>query len=658
VGLYQAPGDNSRWFVIEQGGSVRVFDNVQNVASHTEYISIAVTSGGERGLLGMAFHPDFQTNGEVFFSFTVGLQSFISRFTAVNPNDNTLPIASREDLLVVDQPDTNHNGGGIAFGPGGYLYIGLGDGGGGDDQYRNAQNTDTLLGSMLRIDVDNVPMGASYGIPPDNPFAASTGCGDAGCPEIYAWGLRNPWRWSFDRQTGDLWLGDVGQSQLEEVDRIERGGNYGWPEREGTRNYCPNLHTCSFVGLIDPVTEYGRALGITVTGGYVYRGMAIPELHGRFLFGDHDSGRIWAVQYDNQGNALPIDQLELASTGLSISSFGEGNDGELYVLDRGGSGQIHQIVASTGTGTSNPPATLLSATGCVDPGDPAQPAAGLIPFDINVAFWSDNALKQRWMALPDGRTIEVQDDGDWLFPEGSVLMKHFRVDGKLIETRLLKHHDGGEWAGYTYEWNAAGTDAGLITGGKTKAIGVDQQWYFPSGSDCLRCHTQAAGRSLGPETAQMNRDIVYPSTGTRAYQLSTLDAVGLFATALGGGPGDHPRLPEPDDTDNDLTDRARAYLHANCAQCHRPNGPAPVNIDFRYGTAFADMNLCDVAPTRGDVGIANARRLAPGEPQRSEMLARMSRRDATAMPPLASNVVDAVGVGLIEVWIASIDVCP
>jgi len=668
VGLYQVPGDDSRWFVLEQGGSVRVFDNVQNVANHTEYIGVSVTiGGGEGGLLGLAFHPDFRTNGEVFLSYTFddpadnpdqGLQSYISRFTAANPDDSTLPNTSREDLLVLDQPASNHNGGGIAFGPDGYLYIGFGDGGGGDDQYLNAQNTDTLLGSMLRLDVDNVPIGASYGIPPDNPFAASSGCGDAGCREIYAWGLRNPWRWSFDRQTGDLWLGDVGQGQLEEVDRIERAGNYGWPEREGTRNYCPSPHVCGFAGLIDPVTEYGRSLGITVTGGYVYRGAAIPELQGRFLFGDHDSGRIWAIQYDNQGNALPIDQLELANnTSLSISSFGEGNDGELYVLDRGGNGRIHQIVQSSGTGTSNPPARLLSATGCVEPGNPSQPTVGMIPFDINVAFWSDNALKQRWMALPDGQTIAVGDDGDWSFPEGSVLMKHFRLGGTLIETRLLKHHEGGEWAGYTYEWNDAGTDATLVIGGKSKTID-DQQWYFPSGSDCLRCHTQSAGRSLGSETAQMNRDVVYPGTGRRAYQLTTLDAIGLFDGPLGGLPDDHARLPDPDDTDNDVTDRARAYLHVNCAQCHRPNGPVPVNIDFRYDTAFAETNLCDVAPTRGDVGIANARRLAPGEPQRSEMLARMSRRDAVAMPPLASNIADPLGVGLIEDWIESLKACP
>ena len=405
------------------------------------------------------------------------------------------------------------------------------------------------------------------------------------------------------------------------------------------------------------MTEYPQALGVSVTAGFVYRGAAIPELQGRLVFADHATGRIWGLNFDNQGNALPIAEQLLLDTGFFISSFGQASDGELYFLDRqAAGGSIHRIVAGGGTAT-NPPATLLSATGCVDPDDPAQPTAGLIPFDTNVAFWSDNAIKQRWMALPDGAAIEVQDDGDWSFPVGSVLMKHFRVGGTLIETRLLKHHEGGEWAGYTYEWNDAGTDADLVTGGKTKAVG-GQQWYFPSGSDCLRCHTVAAGRSLGPETAQMNRDLVYPSTGTRAYQLTTLDAIGVFESSLGGTPDDHPRLPEPDDTDNDLTDRARAYLHANCAQCHRPNGPAPVNIDFRYDTAFAATNLCDVLPTRGDVGIANARRLAPGDPARSEMLARMSRRDADAMPPLASNIADAVGAALVEDWIESLAVCP
>ncbi len=656
VGLLQGPDGN--WYVLEQGGLVRTFDpaNPNAVTTYIDLTSRVDFGGGtdESGLLGMAFHPDFLNNGQFFLSYTGsngnGFQSFVSRFDAGNRDP-----AVRVDILVVDQPAGNHNGGQIGFGPDGYLYVGLGDGGGGNDQFGNAQDTDTLLGAMLRLDVDNVPMGATYGIPPDNPFASSSAqCGDAGCPEIFAWGLRNPWRWNFDRQTGDLWLGDVGQDEWEEVDRIERGGNYGWPEREGA--HCNVGNNCEVAGLIDPVTEYPQALGVSVSAGFVYRGSAIPELQGRLVFADHATGRIWALDYDDQGNALPIAEQQLLDTNLFIASFGLADDGELYLLDRRSDGAIHRIVGGGGMAT-NPPPALLSATGCVEPGVPAQPAAGLIPYDLNVAFWSDNALKQRWMALPDGQTIVRQADGDWSFPPGSVLIKHFRVGGELVETRLLKHHDGGEWAGYTYEWNDAGTDATLVTGGKTRALAA-QQWYYPSSSDCLRCHTEAAGRSLGPETAQMNRAIVYPSTGIRAYQLSTLDAIGVFDTPLGGMPEDHPRLPEPDQPGNALAERARAYLHTNCSQCHRPNGPVPVDIDLRFDTALEDTLLCDVPPTRGDVGITDARRVAPGEPQRSELLARIGRRDADAMPPLGSNVVDALGVGLIEDWIAGLGACP
>lgn len=653
VGLLQGPDGN--WYVLEQDGLVLTFDPA-DPNTVTTFIDIRArvtfTSGNdERGLLGMAFHPDYLTNNQFYLSyiFTDG-DSYISQFDGANPD-----VDVRQDILVVDQPNSNHNGGQIGFGPDGFLYIGLGDGGGSNDPGDHGQDIDTLLGAMLRIDVDNVPMGADYGIPPGNPFAASAGCGDAGCPEIYAWGLRNPWRWNFDMATGDLWLGDVGQNEWEEIDRIELGGNYGWPEREGA--HCNQGNSCGVAGFIDPVTEYPQSLGVSVTAGFVYRGSAIPELQGRLVFADHASGRIWGLDFDDQGDALPIDDQLLRDTNLNISSFGEDSNGELYFLHRDATqGAIYRIIADSSS-TTNPPPALLSATGCVDPGDPSQPAAGMIPYDINVAFWSDNAIKQRFMALPDGAVVTIEDDGDWSFPVGSVLMKHFRLDGTLIETRLLKHHDGGEWGGYTYEWNASGTDAELVVGGKTKTIG-SQDWYYPSGSDCLRCHTQIAGRSLGPETAQMNRAIVYPGTGTRAHQLTTLSAIGYFDTPLAGLPDAHARLPEPDDVTEDLTERARAYLHANCAQCHQPTGPVSVNIDFRYGTGLAEMNLCGVQPTQGDVGITDALRLAPGEPQRSEMLARLGRRDAVGMPPLGSNVVDTLGVALIEDWIASLTACP
>jgi glucose/arabinose dehydrogenase len=336
VALLQAPTDVDRWFVVEQGGRVLVFDNDPQVSQTSVFIDIRdrVDDGPtEAGLLGMAFHPDFANNRQVFLSYTrTGdpLVSSVSRFTS-SDGGKTLDAASETVILTLEQPFGNHNGGGIGFGPDGLLYLGFGDGGSGGDPQGNGQNTDTLLGAILRIDVDQAP---PYTIPSDNPFAQGGGRG-----EIYAWGLRNPWRWSFDRVTGELWVGDVGQNQWEEIDRVERGGNYGWNVREGA--HCFNAETCDTTGLIDPVAEYAHSQGCSVTGGYVYRGLAVPDLQGVYLYGDFCSGRIWGLP---SGKAGASASRVLLDSDIAISSFGEGLDGEVYALDHRG-GALFRLVA-------------------------------------------------------------------------------------------------------------------------------------------------------------------------------------------------------------------------------------------------------------------------------------------------------------------------
>jgi len=347
VAMLQAPGDGSRWYVVEQAGRVLAFDNDPNAgpADVGVFADIRgrVSFGGERGLLGMAFHPDFVANGEVFLSYTGGatLTSYVSRFT-IDPASGNLDTGSESIVLAIPQPYTNHNGGDIAFGPDGYLYLGLGDGGGAGDPDERAQDTKYLLGSILRIDVDGA---APYAIPPSNPFANNTNCVDGNgtmdCPEIYAWGFRNPWRFSFDATTGDLWAGDVGQGAWEEVDRVELGMNYGWDEREGAHCYEPPTG-CS-LNNVDPIAEYANAGdNIAVTGGYVYRGQAISGMAGLYLFGDYGSGRIWGIDANSAQGVTPT---ELADTPLSISSFAEAVDGELYVLNYAAGG-IWRIVAA------------------------------------------------------------------------------------------------------------------------------------------------------------------------------------------------------------------------------------------------------------------------------------------------------------------------
>ena len=346
VAMLQAPGDPSRWFVIEQQGIVRVFPNMANVTNNDVSVFIdiraRVVSGGERGLLGMAFHPNFGNgNFDVFLSYTRnngGLESAITRFRSID-NGSTLDATMEDIILTIPQGFNNHNGGQIAFGPDGFLYAGWGDGGSGGDPNDHAQNTNDLLGTFTRIDVDG---GVPYAIPAGNPFEANAanrclqGVGGGDCPEIYAHGLRNPWRWSFDRLNNDLWVGDVGQSQWEEVDRVVAGGNYGWRCREGAHDF--NTTGCG-AGLTDPVTEYDHSQGQSITGGYVYRGNAIPELQGFYVFGDFVSGRIWAIPATSQQGAVG---QELLDTTFGISSFAEDNDGELYVIDY--TGGVHQLV--------------------------------------------------------------------------------------------------------------------------------------------------------------------------------------------------------------------------------------------------------------------------------------------------------------------------
>ena len=336
VFLTHAGDGTARLFVVEQPGRIRILSQGSLVPGPFLDISDRVLSGGERGLLGLAFHPDFRRNGRLFVNYTRKSDgaTVVAEYRRDSPRNN----ASREEriFLVVPQPYANHNGGMMAFGPDGYLYIGLGDGGSGGDPGNLAQNPNELLGKILRIDVDH---GDPYGIPSDNPFAVR-----GGRPEIYALGFRNPWRFSFDSKTGDLWVADVGQNKWEEVDLVVRGGNYGWRVMEGLHCYSPVLF-CEANQFIAPVLEYGHDHGrCSITGGYVYRGRT-ASLAGRYFYGDYCSGEIFLLTKTQGGTAAYTPDVALRAP-FRISSFGEDEAGELYVLDHGGG--VYLIAPSTG----------------------------------------------------------------------------------------------------------------------------------------------------------------------------------------------------------------------------------------------------------------------------------------------------------------------
>ena len=335
---YANDGTN-RVFVVEQAGRIRVFDNKTDASSAETFLDIRdkVSYGGEMGLLGLAFDPQFKQNGYVYVNYTKNnpRETVISRFKAASASAATAEPGSETVLLKFAQPYSNHNGGKILFGPDGYLYIATGDGGSGGDPQNNGQNRAAWLGKILRIDVNSTGKG-NYGIPADNPFAANK---DGYLEEIYAYGLRNPWRISFDPK-GQLWAGDVGQNKIEEIDVVKKGGNYGWRVKEGNADYNAKDNTAA--DYIAPIWQYDHSQGdVSVTGGVVYRGQTVPALRDKYVFADYASGRIWALTPTGTNTAT---NQELLSGAGQISAFGEDQQGELYLCDLG-SGKILKLDA-------------------------------------------------------------------------------------------------------------------------------------------------------------------------------------------------------------------------------------------------------------------------------------------------------------------------
>lgn len=340
---FQHSGDNTnRLFVVEQRGVISVFQNDATTSDKTVFLDISEQvddEGNEEGLLGLAFHPDYETNGYFYVNYTAGNpdRSVISRFQVSPDGPEQADEASEQEILSFDQPYGNHNGGQVSFGPDGYLYIAVGDGGSGGDPENNGQDRTTLLGNILRIDVDNQEDGNNYAIPQDNPFAGNN---EGYREEIYAWGLRNPWRFSFDSGNGRLWTGDVGQNAYEEINIIEKGKNYGWNIMEATHCYEPSSG-CDQSGLELPIWEYDRSEGdISVTGGFVYRGPTLAELTGQYIYADYASGRIWGLDYSDLDSPV---NTELLEADFQISSFGVDQDNELYIC--GFDGNIYKLEA-------------------------------------------------------------------------------------------------------------------------------------------------------------------------------------------------------------------------------------------------------------------------------------------------------------------------
>ena len=646
--LVHRPGDDSRWYITESEGQILRFEARADVTETATFLDLSadvhgqLDGSGEMGVLGLAFHPRFDDNGLVYVSYTSrnaddSLQSNVVRYQSRDGGDTADP-STAQTVMTVAQPRHNHNGGRLLFGPDGMLWLAFGDGGG--NEGRDASDAlDNVYGKLLRIDVDS---GSPYAIPADNPSVAGV------LPEAWAWGFRNPWGWSFDRATGDLWAGDVGAGAWEELMRVEKGGHYGWPCCEGPDCVTTDRYpTCLASDRVDATWAYSHDEGQVVIAGPVYHGTDIPGLDGNALVADYLAGWIKGVRLDADG-AAQVQPL-VQDTGLRFSGFAEDLAGEVYVLGFSGRAQIHKLVpASTDPGEPSTVPMRLSETGCFDPTDPSLPVDAMIPYGINAPFWSDGLDKERWFAIPDGTHVDVGSDGGWSLPVGSVIAKAFRSEGELVETRLLMHHEDG-WAGYTWVWE--GDDAVRVDTGRRLELGGGQVYAVPQTWQCLACHREEAGRTLGLETAQLDRAHPYPSTGRTSEQLLTLRHIGILAE-------DPPSMQPLVDPDAGTADAGRAWLHTNCAMCHRPDAPTAGALDLRWTSELADMGLCDIPPADADLGLEDARLLAPGAPERSLIALRPRRDDVWRMPPMGSLLVDEAGLAGVDAWIHSVSACP
>jgi len=699
-----APGTN-RLFVAGRWGKIWSFVNKKDVARADLALELKGKDGAKQVIYAFTFHPKFKDNGYIFVTWIPdpskeGLPkgSRVSRFTV---KGEPPVIDPKSEKIIFEWPNGGHNGGCLKFGPDGYLYIVTGDGSGIADEFNIGQDLSSIFAKLLRIDVDNPPPGKAYGIPKDNPFVNTSGAR----PEIYAYGLRQLWRFSFERDgqgrrdadgnpldvVNRIYGGEVGQDLWEMIYNIEKGGNYGWSVMEGTHPFRPGRKRGP-TPILKPVVEHSHTDFRSITGGFIYHGKRLPELKLRYVYGDFDTGRIWsfqpgyAVQKNKAGKSQEVitvfQQRELARTTYRIVSFGEDAAGEIYFLDFTGGG-IHQLVKDNKKDDSAKFPRKLSETGIFASTKDHKVAAGIIPYSVNAQLWGDHAWKERFLAIPGEGQIGLDEitypqpspgaPPGWRFPDGTVLVKTFGMEmergnpltRKRLETRLLhfqqfpgtQEYGDQYWRGYTYVWNDDQTDAELLEEkGADKLLKikvgnkiVEQNYRFPSRAECTLCHTNAAKFALGVSTMQMNRDHNYD--GIVANQLATLEHIGLFTKKLPAPPEKLPKLADFDDDKLPTEVRARSYLHSNCAHCHMKWGGG--NAEFKLLTTLPlkEMGIVNVMPAHGNFGLKDARLVVPGAPERSVLLHRMAITELGRMPHIGSRVVDEQAVRLVRDWI-------
>ncbi len=660
---------SSRLFVVQRAGQIVRIDNDPATTLppwKVLDVSAQVNTAGEGGLLSAAMHPQFLQNRKMYVSLTAGTPMHSQIWEYVVGPDDVAHVASARLVIDVPQPGyTNHKGGMIAFDAKGMLLYGLGDGGSANDPNGNGQNKLTRLAKILRIEPATPANGVGYSIPKDNPFVGN----NAFLPEIFAWGMRNPWRFSVDRLTGDIWAGDVGQDTWEEVDNIVGGQNYGWNTMEATHCFPPSVTNCNQIGMTLPIAEYKHTTGKSITGGYVYRGSKQKSLYGKYIFADYDQGKVYTLP------SVGLEPVQLAKATFQPVSFGEDRDGELYVMQLFGPlGKVFQVVEAPPKPAGKPLPLVLSDTQCFADLKTLDPAPGVLPYEVNVPLWSDGAGKGRYLVLPPGAKpgtlpIAVPEDpyASWDLPVGTLLVKHFALGETSVpaETRFMRRDVDG-WKFFTYRWRADRSDADLLPGGGGQAefdivLGgqpTKQTWRYPMMADCASCHHAAGSFSaqvLGVQTAQLNRTVTWNGVAVPNQVLALRDA-GLVAAGNFTNIYFH-SLPDLTNIKSPALE-ARAWIHANCSHCHRPQGAAPSDMDLRFGTPLGQTHACGVAAQNGTVNGAT-QLLQPGKPAESVLWQRLTHTpgDGLFMPQLAVTVAQPGAVDLVQMWITGLTSC-
>ena len=660
--------------VIELGGKIRRFkDDLE--AENAEFL---IDTGRET--YGLTFHPNYEENGYLYVvsNGPIGgkvteTRNYVSRFT-VN-RQPPYDCDPNSELILLDWLSNNHNGGDLAFGHDGYLYIPAGDGAmdsdtnltglpGSYDRDPKGQDLSNLPGTIMRIDVDQPEADRPYSIPSDNPFVHLEGAR----PEIWVYGIRNPWRITFDRETGHLWAGNVGQDRWEMIHLVRRGDNYGWSLYEGSHPFFLNRKQGP-TPIVKPTVEHPHSEARSITGGVVYYGSKFPELRGAYVYGDYATGKMWALRHD--GEKL-IWHREIADTTLQIVSFGTDHNDEMLIVDlaRG----IYQLERKPESTEKFP--TRLSETGLFTSVKNHQTDPGLIPYSVNAPLWADGAHVERFIALPGDSQIAMSaaDGVGWSFPDGTALIQTFALDLEAgnptsrhrVETRLLTRQQG-EWVGYSYIWNDEQTDATLAdTAGTDRAFTIqdssapdgsrEQPWHYPSREECMGCHSRAANYVLGLTTLQMNKVHNYGTVSDN--QLRTLNHINVFKKPLSKSPEEYPNLVDPYNPNEPLEARARSYLHAACANCHVHTGGGNARIVLDFTTDLDKTYSVGFQPQHDTYGIPDAMLIAPGDPERSILYQRVAQQGKGQMPPIITSQQDLQAVQLLYDWITQMKPIP